>query len=118
MLQRVSRQGEAVAILHEIGKQNHELAHAYHGEIMAAVTTTAPPHWGGSDPQRLIPLASQLGLSEDGWDELTPFEAILVLAESVFGLSLEEADIQRARPVARIAPVEQPQPRSGRTSSG
>jgi hypothetical protein len=52
----------------------------------------------------------ELGLGGDRWDELTPFEALLALAEGVFGLSLEEADIQRARPVARIVPVEGPGP--------
>jgi hypothetical protein len=110
VLQQVSRGGEAVMVFQEIGKGNHQFAHAFNGEIMAAVTTSIPPSWGGQDPQRLIPLANELGLGPDGWDELTPLEALLALAEGVFGLSLEETDIQGARAVARIAPAGEPHP--------
>jgi hypothetical protein len=114
VLQRVSRAGEAVVVFQEIGKGNHEFAHAFNGEIMAAVTTSVPPSWGGQDPERLIPLANELGLGPDGWDELTPLEALLALAEGVFGLSLDEADIQGARAAIRIAPVAEPRPQPGR----
>jgi hypothetical protein len=110
VLQRVSRAGEAVVVFEEIGKGNHQFAHAYNGQIMAAVTTTVPPSWAGQDPGRLIPLANELGLGPDSWDELTPLEALLALAEGVFGLSPEEADIQGARAVARTAPAGEPQP--------
>src|SRR5262245_54454922 len=105
VLQRVSRAGEAVVVFQEIGKGNHQFAHAFNGEIMAAVMTSIPPSWSGQDPERLIPLANELGLGPDGWDELTPLEALLALAEGVFGLSLEEADIQQARAVPQIARV-------------
>lgn len=81
VLCRVSAGAEAVAIYNDIGKFNHEFAHALDGEIIAAVITSVPPHWWGSDPDRLIPLATELGLGDGGGDDLTPLEALLALAE-------------------------------------
>jgi len=96
VLRRVSvGGGEAVALHQDIGKLNHEFAHAVDGEIVTAVTTSVPAHWRGTQPERLQPLAEELGL-EDGADaDLSELEVLLALAEGVFGLRLSPSDLER-----------------------
>jgi hypothetical protein len=105
VLRRVSAGGgEAVALHQDIGKLNHEFAHAVDGEIVTAVTTSVPAHWRGTQPQRLRPLAEELGL-EDGADaDLSGLEVLLALAEGVFGLRLTPSDLERPMRSARILP--------------
>jgi hypothetical protein len=105
VLRRVSRGTEAVAIFSEIAKSNHEFAHARDGELIAAVTTDLPLEWSGSDPARLIPLAEELGLRDEADADLDDLEVLLALAEGVFGISLDEADLDRPWPAAPVLPV-------------
>lgn len=104
VMRPASARGEAVAIYQDIGKLNHELAHAADGQIVSAVSTTVPPRWSGRDPGRLRPLAEELGLGDRADGDLTSFEVLLALAEGVFGLSLDEADLDRPWRVAEIRP--------------
>jgi hypothetical protein len=111
VLRRVSAgDGEAVALYQDIGKLNHEFAHAADGEIITAVSTSAPPNWGGSQPDRLRPLAEELGMpGEHGIDpgneyDLSAMEVLLVLGESVFGIRLTPSDLERPMRSARILP--------------
>jgi hypothetical protein len=105
VLRRVSAGTEAVAIYHDIGKLNHEFAHALNEELITAVTTSVPPHWQGSDPDRLRTLTEELGLSGDGDTGFSDLEVLLALAEGVFGLSLDEADLRRSWPAAPIQTI-------------
>jgi hypothetical protein len=99
VLCRLSAGTEVVSIYEDIGKGNHEFAHAVDGEIITRVITSAPPNWGGTQPDRLRPLAEELGMpGEHGTDpdnkyDLGSMEVLLLLGESVFGLSLDEADL-------------------------
>jgi hypothetical protein len=95
VLRAISAGTEAIAIYNDTGKLNHEFAHAYEGEIITAVTTSVPPDWSGTDPERLRPLAEELGLGAGSDGDLTGFEVLLALGEGVFGLSLDEADLDR-----------------------
>ena len=104
VLRAASVHGEAVAIYQDIGKLNHEFAHAAGGQIVSAVSTTVPPRWSGGDPGRLRPLAEELGLGAGADSDLTSLEVLLALAEGVFGLSLDEADLDRLWRVAEIRP--------------
>lgn len=94
VLRRLSAGTEAVAVYQDIGKGNDELAHAVDGEIITAVTTSVPTDWSGTQPDRLRPLADELGLDGDDDHDLTDIEILLLLAESAFGLSLDEADLR------------------------
>lgn|SRR5487761_82425 len=94
VLGRVSAGTEAVVIYKDDGKGNHEFAHAVDGEIITAVTTSAPPHWRGTQPERLRPLAEELALADDSDSDLLAIEVLLSIAEGVFGLSLDEADLR------------------------
>lgn len=94
VLQRLSAGTEAVAVYQDIGKGNHEFAHAFDGKIITAVTTSIPTSWAGTQPDRLRPLAEELGLDGDGDYDLGEIEILLLLAETAFGLSLDEADLQ------------------------
>jgi hypothetical protein len=99
VLSRLSAGTEVVAIYEDIGKLNHEFAHAADGEIISAVTTVMPPSWGGTQPGRLRSLAEELGMGhEDGSPgsddyDLGDLEILLLVAEVAFGLSLDEADL-------------------------
>ena len=62
MLRRLSAGTEVVAIDEDMAKGNHQFAHAVDGEILTAVTTSMPPHWSGPQPDRLRPLAEELGM--------------------------------------------------------
>ena len=106
VLRRVSVAAEAVAIYQDIGKQNHEFAHAANGEVISAVTTSVPARWQGSDPGRLRPLAHELGLPNgpSADSDLTPLQVLLALAEGVFGLSVDQADLDRPWRAARLQP--------------
>jgi len=106
VLRRVSVAAEAVSIYQDIGKQNHEFAHAADGEVISAVTTSVPARWWGSDPDRLRPLAHELGMPNgpSADTDLTPLQALLALAEGVFGLSLDQADLDRPWRAARLQP--------------
>jgi hypothetical protein len=99
VLPRLSAGTEAVVVFEEIGKLNHELAHAVDGEVITAVTTCMPPSWGGTQPDRLRPLAEELGMRRQdgspsgcGYD-LGDLEILLLIAETALGLSLDEADL-------------------------
>jgi hypothetical protein len=103
VLRRLSAGTEVVVVFEDIAKGNHEFAHAVDGEVITAVTTTAPPSWGGTQPDRLRPLAEELGMShQDGshsdsdydYDyDLGDLEILLLIAETAFGLSLDEAEL-------------------------
>jgi hypothetical protein len=105
VLRRVSARTEAVAIYNDIGKDNDEFAHAFNGEIITALTTTAPPSWGGSEPDRLRSLAEEIALDDDGESGLLGLEVLLALAEGVFGISLDEEDLRRPLIAAPMLPV-------------
>lgn len=99
VLLRLSAGTEAVVVFEDIGKLNHEFAHAVDGEVITAVTTCVPPSWGGTQPDRLRPLAEELGMGhQDGSPsdsdyDLGDLEILLLIAESALGLSLGEADL-------------------------
>jgi hypothetical protein len=99
VLRRLSAGTEVVVVFEDIAKGNHEFAHAVDGEVITAVTTTAPPSWGGTQPDRLRPLAEELGMShQDGSSsdsdyDLGDLEILLLIAETAFGLSLDEAEL-------------------------
>jgi hypothetical protein len=101
VLLRLSVGTEAVVVFEDIGKLNHEFAHAVDGEVITAVTTCVPPSWGGTQPDRLRPLAEELGMgyqdgSPSGSDyDLGDLEILLLIAETALGLSLDEADLNR-----------------------
>lgn len=109
VLRNVSAATEAVMLYQDVGKLYHEFAHAFDGEVVSAVMTLWPPHWWGSDPDRLRPLAQELGLGLDSDadedSDLSGLEVLLALAEGVFGLSLEEADLDQPWLAAPILPV-------------
>ena len=105
VLRRVSARTEAVAIYNDIGKDNDEFAHAFNGEIITALTTTVPPSWGGSEPDRLRSLAEEIALDDDGESGLLGLEVLLALAEGVFGISLDEEDLRRPLIAAPMLPV-------------
>jgi hypothetical protein len=101
VLLRLSAGTEAVVVFEDIGKLNHEFAHAVDGEVITAVTTCVPPSWGGTQPDRLRPLAEELGVGhQDGSPgsddyDLGDLEILLLIAETALGLSLDEADLNR-----------------------
>jgi hypothetical protein len=105
VLRRLSARTEAVAIYNDIGKGNDEFAHAYNGEIITAVTTAIPPHWWGSEPDRLRSLAEEIALDDDGESGLLGLEVLLALAEGVFGISLSEEDLSRPHAAVPVLPV-------------
>jgi Family of unknown function (DUF6461) len=124
VLQRLSVGAEVVVIFEDIAKGNHEFAHAANGEIVTAVTTSVPPQWRGTQPDLLRPLAEELGLTNYSRDtsgrdpDLLDIQILLVIGETTFGLSLDEADLNRPllkvpdqpvvtapRPSASAAPV-------------
>lgn len=107
VLRNVSAATEAVMLYQDIGKLYHEFAHAFDGEVVSAVTTSWPPYWWGSDPDRLRPLAQELGLASgaDEDSDLSGLEVLLALGEGVFGLSLEEAGLDQPWLAAPILPV-------------
>lgn len=104
VLRRVSAGTDAVAIYQDIASLNHEFAYAHDGEVIATVTTSAPPAWDGSNPGHLRPRAEELGLVAGG-DAVGNLAALLALAEDAFGLSLDETDYGRSWPAAPILPV-------------
>ena len=102
VLRGLSAGTEVVALYEDIGKLSHEFAHAADGEIITAVITSAPPGWGGTQPDRLRPLAEELGMQrEDGSPgpdsgyDLGDLEILLLIMEAAFGLSFDEADLSR-----------------------
>lgn len=107
VLRRVSSGGAAVAVYEDIGKLNHEFGYAADGDVIAALTTCMPPHWSGSDPGWFESFARDLSLAydPDGSGEPTNLESVLLLAESAFGLSLTQADLDRPLRCARVLPV-------------
>jgi Family of unknown function (DUF6461) len=106
VLRRVSAGATAVSVYNDIGKFNDEFACAADGEVVAAVTTSVPPHWSGTDPAWAWPVASALGLTEDATGtDLTPWQAVLALAEVAFGASLDESALREPWPSAQIVPV-------------
>jgi len=105
VLRRVSAGIEAVAIYNDIGKLNHEFAHACDGEVITALTTSIPPYWRGSEPDRLRSLAEEIALDDDGESGPLGLEVLLALAEGVFGISLDEEDLRRPLVAAPVLPV-------------
>jgi hypothetical protein len=127
VLLRLSAGTEAVVVFEDIGKLNHEFAHAVDGEVITAVTTCVPPSWAGTQPDRLRPLAEELGMghqdgSRSGSDydyDLGDLEILLLIAETALELSLDEADLnspllkvpdQPADPTPRPRPDAPPAP--------
>jgi Family of unknown function (DUF6461) len=106
VLRRLSVGTEVVVIHEDIAKGNHELAHAADGEVITGVMTLVPPSWAGTQPDRLRPLAEELGMQrEDGSRgpddfDLGDIEILLIIAEAAFGLSLDEADLNS--PVLKV----------------
>lgn len=97
--------GEAVALHEDIGKLNHQFAHAADGVVITALTTSVPPHWRGSQPDRLEPVARILGLTQDSEEDgFTEWEGVVAMAESVFGLTLDRSDLYRPLPCVRVLP--------------
>jgi hypothetical protein len=98
---RLSAGTEVVVIYEDIGKGNNRFAHTVNGEVITSVITTAPPNWGGTQPDRLRPLAEELGMGhEDGSPSNSDYdmggiELLLLIAEVAVGLSLDEADLNR-----------------------
>src|SRR5487761_579619 len=78
VLGRVSAGTEAVVIYKDDGKGNHEFAHAVDGEIITAVTTSAPPHWRGTQPERLRPLLKVPDLPSDPAHRARPATPVAV----------------------------------------
>jgi len=117
VLRRLSARTEAVAIYNDIGKGNDEFAHAFNGDVITALTTTAPPHWSGSEPNRLRSLAEEIARDDDGESGLLGLEVLLALAEGVFGISLGEEDLSRPLAAAPMLPVldDLPAPRPAET---
>jgi hypothetical protein len=107
VLRRVSAGAEAVAVYQDIGKLNHELGYAADGDVVSAVLTTVPPHWSGSDPERIAAAARELGLGDDTAPPvgLTDLQVLLAVGERVFGLSLDEEVWDRPWPAAPIVPM-------------
>lgn len=95
-----------MALHWDIGKFNHEFGYAADGDVIAALVTSVPASWSGSDPGCFDSLARELGLTgnADASDDLEEWEAVLVLAEVVFGLRLSPSDLQRPMRSARILP--------------
>jgi hypothetical protein len=102
VLQRISEGTDAVVIYNDVAKLNHELVHAHDGEIITAVTTSVPPHWDGTQPDRLRELAEEIGLGRDADTDFTQLQVLLVLAESVFGISLDEAGLEGSWYAAQV----------------
>ncbi|HEX7165204.1 MAG TPA: DUF6461 domain-containing protein [Trebonia sp.] len=105
VLRRVSARTEAVAVYNDIGKGNDEFAHAFNGEVITAVTTSIPPHWRGSEPDRLRSLAEEIALDDDGERGPLGLEVLLALAEGVFGISLDKEDLRGPLIAAPMLPV-------------
>lgn len=106
VLRRVSAGTTAVSVYNDIGKSNDQFACAADGEVVAAVTTSVPPRWSGTDPAWAWPVASVFGLTEDGAEtDLTPWQAVLALAEVAFGVSLDESALREPWPSAQLLPV-------------
>ena len=107
VLRRVSPGGAAVAVYEDIGKLNHEFGYAADGDVIAALTTSVPLHWSGSDPGWFESFARDLSVAydPDGSGEPADLESVLLLAESAFGLSLTQADLDRPLRCARVLPV-------------
>jgi hypothetical protein len=105
VLRRLSARTEAVAIYNDIGKGNDEFVHAFNGEVITAVMTCIPPSWGGSEPDRLRSLAEEIALDDDGESGMLGLDVLLALAEGVFGISLDEADLNGPLIAAPMLPV-------------
>lgn len=118
VLRRLSARTEAVAIYNDIGKGNHEFAHAFNGEVITALMTSMPPSWGGSEAERMRSLAEEIALDDDGESGPLSLDVLLALAEGVFGISLGEEDLSRPLAAAPILPVlddlPAPRPAEGR----
>ncbi len=95
-----------MALAQDIGKLNHEFGYAADGDVIAALVTSVPLSWSGSDPDRFGSLARELGLTDDAEasGDLDDWEAVLALAGGVFGLRLSPSDLERPMRSARILP--------------
>jgi hypothetical protein len=102
VLQRISEGTDAVVIYNDVAKLNHELVHAHDGEIITAVTTSVPPHWDGTQPDRLRELAEEIGLGRGADTDFTQLQVLLVLAERAFGISLDEAGLEGSWYAAQV----------------
>lgn len=117
---RLSAGTEVVVICEDIGKGNNRFAHVVDGEVITSVMTTAPPSWDGTQPDRLRPLAEELGMGhEDGSPadsdyDMGGLELLLLLAEVAVGLSFDEADLNR--PLLKV-PDQPPGPTPGPPAS-
>jgi len=108
VLRRVSAGGGTAVALHwDIGKLNHEFVYAVDGDVIAALVTSMPVSWSGSDPDWFGSLTRELGLTgnADESDDLDEWEAVLVVAEVVFGLRLSPSDLERPMRSTRILPL-------------
>lgn len=122
VLLRLSAGTEVVVIYEDIGKGNNQFAHVVDGEVITSVTTSMPPSWGGTQPDRLRPLAEELGMGhEDGSPSDSDYDMgglelllLLLLAEVAVGLSLDEADLNR--PLLKV-PDQPPGPTPGPPAS-
>ncbi|MGH3246182.1 MAG: hypothetical protein ACRDOI_08230 [Trebonia sp.] len=80
-----------------------------------------PPHWWGSESDRLRSLAEEIALDDDGESGPLGLEVLLALAEGVFGISLDEEDLRGPLAAAPMLPVlddlPAPRPAEGRPRS-
>lgn len=106
VLRRLPAGSDAVAVYQDIGKLNHEFVHAVGGQVVSGVVTTAPPHWHGSDPQRLAAAIQELkgDTSPAAVGDPPDMRTLLTVAERVFGLSLDEEALGQSWPGGRILP--------------
>lgn len=107
VLRRVSAGAEAVTVRNCLDGFA-EFGHAADGDVTTTLATIVPYSREGSDPDRFLSLIREAGLdfeADAGGQALPDLEAVLTVAERAFGLSLDEPELERPLPSARILPV-------------
>jgi hypothetical protein len=119
VLRRVSAGGDAVAVRNSLSGIAG-FAYAERGDVVTSLVTIRPYTRDGSDPDRFLSLLRRVGLAEaaqPGGPVMSALQAVLTVAEEAFGLSLEETELERVLPSARVLPVledlsKRPRPRT------
>lgn len=102
VLNRVSADGEAIAV-HSAGPGvHHQLACSVGGNLAAAVDGLSIGRWKGSDAERFRGLAEQAGLMRPRPDRL---RGLLTVAERACDAALVPSDLDRALPAAELPPL-------------
>lgn len=109
VLRRLSAGGaEAVAVRNALAAFAG-FGYAADGEVITSLVTIVPFTREGSDPDRFLPLVQETGLTAPAEPGAGPERSwlwsVLTVAERAFGLSVDEAELERALPCARILPV-------------